>query len=85
MNSPGKKKRMKADECLIGGSPLEYLDEPVGDSYEAILAAVRFADEHLGVRMNIPDKIVCTRSSKNNQCLGRKCPFSITETKQDKL
>ena len=55
------------------------------DSYEAILSAVRFADEHLGVRMNIPDRIVCSRSSKNNQCLGRECPFSITETKQDKL
>ena len=55
------------------------------DSYEALRAAVRFADEHIGVRMDIPEHIVCTRSSKNNQCLGRRCPFSMPATNKDYL
>ena len=45
------------------------------DSFTAILAAIDFVKEHLGVEMerNIP---VCTYSSKNAQCLGKKCPYS---------
>lgn len=44
------------------------------DSYLAILAAIDFAAEHLGVYM---DKTmpVCTRSRQNNQCIGKRCPF----------
>ena len=44
------------------------------DSYLAILAAVDFAAEQLGVRMEktLP---VCSRSKQNNQCIGRRCPF----------
>ena len=44
------------------------------DSYLAILAAINFAAEHLGVRMerSMP---VCTRSRQNNQCIGKRCPF----------
>ena len=44
------------------------------DSYLAILAAVDFAAEHLGVRMeaSLP---VCTRSHRNNQCVRNRCPF----------
>ena len=45
------------------------------DSFTAILAAIDFVKEHMGVEMerNIP---VCTYSSKNAQCLGKKCPYS---------
>lgn len=44
------------------------------DSYLAILAAVDFAAEHLGVEMarTVP---VCTHSARNNQCIGNRCPF----------
>ena len=44
------------------------------DSYLAILAAIDFAAEHLNIQMekSIP---VCTRSGKNNQCIGKRCPF----------
>lgn len=44
------------------------------DSYLAILAAIEFAAEHLNVPMekSLP---VCTRSSQNNQCIGKRCPF----------
>ena len=45
------------------------------DSYLAILTAIDFAAEHLNVHMekHMP---VCTRSSQNNQCIGKRCPFS---------
>ena len=45
------------------------------DSWLAILAAVDFTREHLGVEMErtVP---VCPYSSQNNQCLGGRCPFS---------
>ena len=44
------------------------------DSYLAVQAAVRFAAEHLGVRMEAGE-IRCTRCRMNNQCLGGACPF----------
>ena len=45
------------------------------DSWLAVLAAVDFAREHLGVEMerSVP---VCTYSARNGQCIGRRCPFS---------
>ena len=45
------------------------------DSYLAILAAIDFAREQLGVEMTrtIP---VCSHSAQNNQCIGKRCPFS---------
>ena len=45
------------------------------DSFLSILAAVDFVREHLGVEMaqTIP---VCSYSGQNNQCIGKRCPFS---------
>ena len=45
------------------------------DSYLAILAAIDFTREQLGVEMTrtIP---VCSHSAQNNQCIGKRCPFS---------
>ena len=45
------------------------------DSYLAILAAIVFTKEHFGIEMEKPE-IVCTRSARNNQCIGSRCPFS---------
>lgn len=45
------------------------------DSYLSILAAVDFAREHFGVEMEKPE-VVCTHSGQNNQCIGKRCPFS---------
>ncbi|MBR4423143.1 MAG: hypothetical protein IKS68_02850 [Mailhella sp.] len=45
------------------------------DSYLSIREAVAFAGEHLGVRMDLGE-IVCSRSARNDQCIGRRCPFS---------
>lgn len=46
------------------------------DSYLSILAAARFVQEHLGVRMRVPE-VRCSRSSQNAECIGRRCPFSV--------
>ena len=45
------------------------------DSYLALLAAIDFVAEHLNVRMvrNMP---VCHRAARNNQCIGKRCPFA---------
>lgn len=45
------------------------------DSYLSIVQAVKFVKESLGIEMEL-DEIVCKFSSKNNQCIGKRCPFS---------
>ena len=44
------------------------------DSYLAITEAVKFTKENLGVAIEIGN-VSCTRSSQNNQCIQRACPF----------
>ena len=44
------------------------------DSWLSILQAVDFSREYLGVAMEEP-KIRCAYSSRNNQCIGKRCPF----------
>ena len=45
------------------------------DSYLSVLSAVDFVRDNLGVEMEKPE-ITCTRSARNNQCIGRRCPFA---------
>ena len=45
------------------------------DSYLSILAAIDFVREHCGVEMEKPE-IVCSHAPQNNQCIGKRCPFS---------
>ena len=45
------------------------------DSYLSILSAIDFVRENFGVEMEKPD-ITCSHSSKNDQCIGKRCPFS---------
>lgn len=45
------------------------------DSYLSILSAIDFVKENLGVEMEKPE-VICTHSSQNNQCIGKRCPFS---------
>ena len=45
------------------------------DSFLSILSAVDFVREKFGVEMEKPE-VVCHYSSKNNQCIGKRCPFS---------
>ncbi len=44
------------------------------DSYLAILEAVAFTKETLGIAMASPS-VTCSHSQKNNQCLHDECPF----------
>ena len=50
------------------------------DSFTAILTAIDFVKEYLGVEMerNVP---VCHYSHMNAQCLGKKCPYSKANQK----
>lgn len=45
------------------------------DSYLSVLTAIDFTREHLGVEMEKPE-VKCSRNQLNNQCIGKKCPFS---------
>lgn len=47
------------------------------DSYFAIIEAVSFTAEKLNVQMEI-DKIFCSRSQMNNQCIKNACAFSTS-------
>ena len=45
-------------------------------SYLSLKAAVKFTDEHFGVKMEGgDDKIVCNHFVRNKECIGQKCPF----------
>lgn len=46
------------------------------DSYLAILSAVEFVKNNLGINMELPEMIVCNHSGQNNQCIGIRCPFN---------
>lgn len=45
------------------------------DSFLSILSAIDFVEEHFAVRIEKPE-VICTYSSKNNQCIGKRCPFA---------
>ena len=54
------------------------------DSFLAILTAIDFAREQLGVEMKrtVP---VCSYSPRNGQCIGKRCPFSALRRKKPKV
>jgi len=41
----------------------------------AILAAVQFVKDHLGIEMEIDPAVYCIHSAQNSQCIGARCPF----------
>lgn len=45
------------------------------DSCASIKTAVRFVNERLGVCMELPEKIICSHSDENRECLKEKCPY----------
>ena len=44
------------------------------DSYLAVMEAVRFVKDNLGIEMEL-DEIKCIHQKQNNQCIGNRCPF----------
>ena len=47
------------------------------DGFTALLTAAEYIDEELGIRLDIPDDVVCTFHERNMQCLKERCPFHI--------
>ncbi len=45
------------------------------DSFLSVLSAVDFVKERFGIEMERPE-VICTYSAQNNQCIGKRCPFS---------
>ncbi len=45
------------------------------DSYLSILAAVDFVKEYLAIELD-RSEVICGHSAQNNQCIGKRCPFS---------
>lgn len=45
------------------------------DSFVSILAAIEFVKEHFAIEIE-KTKVVCHYSAQNNQCIGKRCPFS---------
>lgn len=45
------------------------------DSFLSILAAIDFVKEHFGVELD-RHEVVCAYAAQNNQCIGKRCPFS---------
>lgn len=52
------------------------------DSFISILNAIDYAKEQFGVEMEKPE-IVCHYSTQNNQCIGKRCPFSKVNHARD--
>ena len=50
------------------------------DSFLSILSAVDFVKEHFGIEMEKPE-VACHYSAQNNQCIGKRCPFSAANHK----
>ena len=44
------------------------------DSFLSILLAVDFVRDHFGIEME-KHPITCRHFRKNNQCIGKRCPF----------
>ena len=51
------------------------------DSYLSLLTAIDFVRDTLGIEMD-KHEIVCTHSKDNNQCIGKRCPFSPANHKK---
>lgn len=45
------------------------------DTYLAVRTTVPYVSGHLGITMELPDRICCTFSAGNRECLGDHCPF----------
>ncbi len=45
------------------------------NTFIAIMNAVDYAEEKLGISMEVPDKIECFFSNRNEECIREKCPF----------
>lgn len=52
------------------------------DSYLSILSAIDFVEEHFDIRME-RSETVCQHAARNNQCIGKRCPFSKVNHREE--
>ena len=45
------------------------------DTFTAVTEAVQMTREELGIKMELPEKLVCRFYVENQQCLGKRCPY----------
>lgn len=45
------------------------------DSFTAVSVSIDFIQEHLGISLEKPERISCTFSSQNGQCIRLRCPY----------
>jgi len=45
------------------------------DSFTAVIKAVEFTKENMGIELELPEKIECDFSRENQQCLKQHCPY----------
>lgn len=48
-------------------------------AYLALLGAVPYINEKLGLHLSLSDKIICKYSSRNDTCKKEECPFYVTD------
>lgn len=46
------------------------------NSFTAIGEAARFVKLQFGIKLELPEQILCTYAKQNSECLGKKCPYS---------
>jgi len=44
-------------------------------AYTAVRETAEYVAETSGIKMDIPEQIICKYSHMNNECIGRECPF----------
>lgn len=47
------------------------------NSFTAVLTAVEFVKNHLGIEMELPEDIICEYTGSNAQCIKWECPYFI--------
>ena len=66
---------------LITSRALQRIGEAGGprcckrNSFSAILTAAEFVKEHLGIEMELPERVECHYSAGNRECLRLRCPY----------
>ena len=46
------------------------------NTFLAIIEASKFIEKNLGVKLELPEKVICHYAKNNMQCIGKRCPFN---------
>ena len=70
-----KMSNLLTSECLKETSAYSGARCCKRDGFLALRTAVTFVAEHYGFRMELPEKIICSFSQRNTECIKNDCPF----------